>query len=108
MIPNYIKALAKFISAYRPDGPWTVETLDTYRLVGKYPYGQNKTLIADAERIVAWAKRCHADAYIVDAQVGRTRNQRKRGIGRDYVLIYITDPAAFILEKHSPCFKVTA
>ena len=86
----------------------------TFKLYGKHKIGYEGQLMSDCEKLLAWCKRWHADAYIVSEHFWGTdipvtpggiagdRNHRHKAyvLGyRNYIKVIITDPVAHRFEK---------
>lgn len=72
----------------------------TFRLYRKDNYIWSSTHDAEAEKLVAWARRCGASmSRVVRAVRYSDKEHRKPYYKRDYVLVVITDPVAIWLEK---------
>ncbi len=69
-----------------------------YKIRGRYRYGRNATLSSDVARLIAWAKRNHAEARIIESNY-RDRCAARQGKDIDYIIIELTDPVCLALEK---------
>ena len=77
-----------------------------WRLYGKHRIGFESQLKSEAERLVKWAKRYYADAYVIkehfwynDLPIAyQNKNYAYRTNHRNYITINITDPVAKQLE----------
>lgn len=57
------------------------------------------TFEQNVEKLLAWARREHADAYEVEKHYFTTKEHRKPYYRRDYILVVITDPVAQVFER---------
>jgi hypothetical protein len=102
-IPNYIKEIWARTVPCSCEGV-TYWVGYTYRIRGKYPYGRNMTLIEDAEKFCKWAKKNHAESFIIEDSIKINEDGtnsidfNKRGYINS-VRIVVSDPVAYTLEK---------
>lgn len=110
-VPKYIREITsrlRFEPSHNPCPGYT------FNLYGKWKVGYEEQLSKDAENLINWAKRQHADAYVVqehfwyneisrrnEYEVGyRNRQQRAYKCGyRNHITLVITDPVCRIFEK---------
>lgn len=84
----------------------------TFKLYGKWKVGYESQLDSDCEKLIAWCKRCFADAYVAErhfwyneVEMGPFAMQKQKmrkafRIGyRNYIKVIITDPVAHRFEK---------
>lgn len=105
-IPKYIREIlenkAKIVTSINGN----VDEIDpgyTIRLFGDWPRGYENQLLTRADKLVAWAKRNGADAYVVKSQMWYERYDtyyHATRVGyRNHIYLVITDPVMLELER---------
>lgn len=102
-IPKYIQEIAERLKF----APYHLQDSQNYGytfvLYGKYKVGYESRLEREANQLVRWSERHHAESYISKENYWHSKydnvNKAYAANHHNYVTIVITDPVAQVLEQ---------